>query len=132
MDSEITLDEVDTKFNDIELNCSLFDDLKPVTGVTWINDEDNDETELGFHRVNSDQIIYQTKKKKFKMIGKYVMGDLLGEGSYAKVKEMMDTETLCRRAVKILKKRKLRRIPNGEENVKRYVLIVMLMTRFLG
>lgn len=120
MDSEITLDEVDTKFNDIELNCSLFDDLKPVTGVTWINDEENDETELGFHRVNSDQIIYQTKKKKFKMIGKYVMGDLLGEGSYAKVKEMMDTETLCRRAVKILKKRKLRRIPNGEENVKRY------------
>lgn len=130
MDSEITLDEVDTKFNDIELNCSLFDDLKPVTGVTWINDEENDETELGFHRVNSDQIIYQTKKKKFKMIGKYVMGDLLGEGSYAKVKEMMDTETLCRRAVKILKKRKLRRIPNGEENVKRYVLIVVLMTSF--
>lgn len=130
MDSEITLDEVDTKFNDIELNCSLFDDLKPVTGVTWINDEENDETELGFHRVNSDQIIYQTKKKKFKMIGKYVMGDLLGEGSYAKVKEMMDTETLCRRAVKILKKRKLRRIPNGEENVKRYVLIVVLMNRF--
>lgn len=130
MDSEITLDEVDTKFNDIELNCSLFDDLKPVTGVTWINDEENDETELGFHRVNSDQIIYQTKKKKFKMIGKYVMGDLLGEGSYAKVKEMMDTETLCRRAVKILKKRKLRRIPNGEENVKRYVLIVVLLTRF--
>lgn len=119
MDSEITLDEVDTKFNDVELNCSLFDDLKPVTGVTWINDEENDETELGFHRVNSDQIIYQTKKKKFKMIGKYVMGDLLGEGSYAKVKEMMDTDTLCRRAVKILKKRKLRRIPNGEENVKR-------------
>lgn len=130
MDSEITLDEVDTKFNDIELNCSLFDDLKPVTGVTWINDEENDETELGFHRVNSDQIIYQTKKKKFKMIGKYVMGDLLGEGSYAKVKEMMDTETLCRRAVKILKKRKLRRIPNGEENVKRYVLTVVLLTRF--
>lgn len=130
MDSEITLDEVDTKFNDIELNSSLFDDLKPVTGVTWINDEENDETELGFHRVNSDQIIYQTKKKKFKMIGKYVMGDLLGEGSYAKVKEMMDTETLCRRAVKILKKRKLRRIPNGEENVKRYVFIVMLMTSF--
>lgn len=130
MDSEITLDEVDTKFNNIELNCSLFDDLKPVTGVTWINDEENDETELGFHRVNSDQIIYQTKKKKFKMIGKYVMGDLLGEGSYAKVKEMMDTETLCRRAVKILKKRKLRRIPNGEENVKRYVLIVVLMTSF--
>lgn len=113
----MTLDEFES--SNIELNCRLYDDLKPVSGVTWLNDEDNDETELGFHRVNSDQIIY-TKKKKFKMVGKYVMGDMLGEGSYAKVKEMMDTETLCRRAVKILKKRKLRRIPNGEENVKRY------------
>ncbi|XP_054263193.1 serine/threonine-protein kinase STK11 [Macrosteles quadrilineatus] len=122
MDSEMTFDECET--NDIELNCKLFDDLKPVSGVTWINDEDTDETELGFHRVNSDQIIYQTKKKRCKMIGKYVMGDLLGEGSYAKVKEMMDTETLCRLAVKILKKRKLRRIPNGEENVRREIQLL--------
>lgn len=71
-----------------------------------------------FHRVDSDQIIYE-KKKKCKIIGKYVMGDLLGEGSYGKVKEMLDSETLCRRAVKILKKKKLRRIPNGEMNVQR-------------
>lgn len=116
MDSDRALDEFET--SNIELNCRLYDDLKPISGVTWIND-DNDETDLGFHRVNSDQIIYHAKKYKFKMVGKYVMGDLLGEGSYAKVKEMMDTETLCRHAVKILKKRKLRRIPNGEENVKR-------------
>lgn len=72
-----------------------------------------------FHRVDSDQIIYQTKKKRLKLIGKYVMGDLLGEGSYGKVKEMLDSETLCRRAVKILKDKKLRRIPNGEQNVQK-------------
>lgn len=72
-----------------------------------------------FHRVDSDQIIYQSKKQKLKLIGKYVMGDLLGEGSYGKVKEMLDSETLCRRAVKILKQKKLRRIPNGEQNVQR-------------
>lgn len=72
-----------------------------------------------FHRVDSDQIIYQSKKQKLKLIGKYVMGDLLGEGSYGKVKEMLDSETLCRRAVKILKEKKLRRIPNGEQNVQR-------------
>lgn len=71
------------------------------------------------HRISSEQIIYQSKKKQCKFIGKYVMGDLLGEGSYGKVKEVLDTETLCRRAVKILKKRKLRRIPNGEQNVER-------------
>ena len=51
--------------------------------------------------------------------GKYVVGDLLGEGSYGRVKECLDSETLCRRAVKILKKKKLRKIPNGEANVQR-------------
>ncbi|XP_017771252.1 PREDICTED: serine/threonine-protein kinase STK11 [Nicrophorus vespilloides] len=88
-------------------------------GGGWANDdcdEDLDNVNF-FHRVNSDQIIYQTKKRKLKLIGKYVMGDLLGEGSYGKVKEMLDTVTLCRRAVKILKQRRLRRIPNGEQNV---------------
>jgi len=45
----------------------------------------------------------------------------IGEGSYGKVKEILDTQTLCRKAVKILKKRKLRRIPNGEQNVERFV-----------
>ena len=91
----------------------------------WATDEDlEDDVENVnfnnfFHRVDSDQIIYQTKKRKLKMIGKYVMGDLLGEGSYGKVKEMLDCDTLCRRAVKILKQKKLRRIPNGEQNVQR-------------
>ena len=51
--------------------------------------------------------------------GKYVVGDLLGEGSYGRVKECLDSLTLCRRAVKILKKKKLRKIPNGEANVQR-------------
>ena len=30
----------------------------------------------------------------FQFIGKYVMGDVLGEGSYAKVKEAIDSEAL--------------------------------------
>ncbi len=47
------------------------------------------------------------------------MGDVLGEGSYGKVKECLDSENLCRRAVKIMKKKKLRKIPYGEANVKR-------------
>lgn len=98
-------------------------------GVIWSNndgnngdlDDDIDGVNIGafFHRVDSNQIIYEVKKRKLKLIGKYVMGDLLGEGSYGKVKEMLDSETLCRRAVKILKDRKLRRIPNGEQNVQR-------------
>ncbi|KAG1710481.1 Serine/threonine-protein kinase stk11 [Nymphon striatum] len=91
--------------------------------VAWINqdqysqDFDDVDDNMFFHRVESDQLIYQDRKKKGKMIGKYVIGELLGEGSYGKVKESLDSETLCRSAIKIMKKRKLRRIPNGEQNV---------------
>lgn len=58
--------------------------------VTWLNDEENekldmsfniDATNMFFNRVNSAEIIYQAKKKTCKMIGKYVMGDVLGEGN---------------------------------------------------
>ena len=52
------------------------------------------------------------------------MGDVLGEGSYAKVKEAIDSGTLVRRAVKIMKKRKLRKIPNGEANVEREIALL--------
>lgn len=82
-----------------------------------LNDDEPLEN-LFFHRVDSEQVIYP-RRKKAKMIGKYLMGDTLGEGSYGKVKEILDCESLCRRAVKIMKKKKLRKIPNGEANVKR-------------
>uniref|UniRef100_A0A1I8NZ80 non-specific serine/threonine protein kinase n=1 Tax=Stomoxys calcitrans TaxID=35570 RepID=A0A1I8NZ80_STOCA len=99
--------------------------------VTWLDDEDIDNLDLAtldignmFNRVDSAEIIYQQKKKNIKMVGKYVMGDILGEGSYGKVKEVLDSENLCRRAVKILTKRKLRRIPNGEQNVQREIQLL--------
>lgn len=53
-------------------------------------------------------------------VGRYIMGDVLGEGSYGKVKEGIHSENLTRVAIKILKKRKLKKIANGEANVKRY------------
>lgn len=108
--------------NIYEPDDDIFQDLEPVTwgeiGATVECGIGTDDVNTFFHRVASDQIIYE-EKKRCKYIGKYVMGDLLGEGSYGKVKEMLDSETLCRRAVKILKKKKLRRIPNGESNVQR-------------
>ncbi|XP_042569674.1 serine/threonine-protein kinase STK11-like [Cyprinus carpio] len=77
------------------------------------------------HRIDSTEVIYQPRRKRAKLVGKYLMGDLLGEGSYGKVKELLlDSETLCRRAVKILKKKKLRRIPNGEANVKKEIQLL--------
>lgn len=99
--------------------------------VTWLDDDDIDTLDLAtldignmFNRVDSAEIIYQQKKKNIKMVGKYVMGDVLGEGSYGKVKEVLDSENLCRKAVKILTKRKLRRIPNGEQNVQREIQLL--------
>lgn len=113
----MTLDEV--KLSDLDVNSKLFKDIR---GGSWANDDENDDDDnFVFHRVESFEIIYSQKKKRCKMLGKYVMGDLLGEGSYGKVKEVLDSETLCRRAVKILKKKKLRKIPNGELNLQREI-----------
>ena len=46
---------------------------------------DDADLNIFFHRVDSDQIIYQPRRKRAKLIGKYLMGDALGEGSYGKV-----------------------------------------------
>ena len=93
--------------------------------------------------MDSRDVVYESKKKTTKVLGRsvahllvghlshvfhfpgrYVMGDVLGEGSYAKVKEAIDSETLVRRAVKIMKKRKLRKIPHGEANVEREIALL--------
>ncbi|XP_054162758.1 serine/threonine-protein kinase stk11-like [Oppia nitens] len=79
---------------------------------------------LAFHRVHSFEILYQKKKKKAKFVDKYVMGDVVGEGSYSKVKECLDSHTLERMAAKIMKKRRLRKIPNGEQNVQREIKLL--------
>lgn len=84
------------------------------SAVQWINDDDEIEMlDMSltidppniFNRVNSADIIYQSRRKKCKLVGKYVMGDVLGEGSYGKVKEVLDSETLCRMAVKVRMKK---------------------------
>ena len=53
--------------------------------------------------------------KRAKFIGPYLFGDVIGQGSYAKVKECLDRRNLCRRAVKIMQRRRLRKTPNGEK-----------------
>ena len=87
--------------------------------------DDDDETWM-IKRVHSDEVVYRQYRKRAKLIGKYLVGDVLGEGSYGKVKECLDCETLNRRAVKIVKKKRLRKITYGEENVQRYFLIFLL------
>lgn len=75
---------------------------------------------MNFVQYGSADIEYDNKQKSAKIIGKYVMGDVLGEGSYGKVKEGFCIETLKRVAIKIMRQSKLKKIPMGEQNVKRY------------
>jgi hypothetical protein len=88
-------------------------------------DEDDDEqtlalltppTPVPIQRVSSeDEFNFYLKRKRAKFIGPYLFGDVIGQGSYAKVKECLDRRNLCRRAVKIMQRRRLRKTPHGEK-----------------
>eukprot|EP00762_Andalucia_godoyi_P007521 ANDGO_00841.mRNA.1 Serine/threonine-protein kinase stk11 homolog len=67
---------------------------------------------------------YSTPTAVLKRIGPYLLGPLLGQGSYGKVKEGIHSETLRRVAIKIYKISKLRRTPGAEERVKKEVQIL--------
>jgi serine/threonine-protein kinase 11 len=82
---------------------------------------DDDNLDGPIFRQATEEIINTTgqRSKNYKVLYGWLFGSLLGEGSYAKVKEVLHTETLQRAAVKIIKKQRLRRIPNGDSNVKK-------------
>uniref|UniRef100_A0A6A7FRR0 non-specific serine/threonine protein kinase n=2 Tax=Hirondellea gigas TaxID=1518452 RepID=A0A6A7FRR0_9CRUS len=87
-------------------------------------DFDGVDDDLIFQRIDSGEIIYSNPSAKYKLVGPYVIGNKLGEGSYAKVKECLHSETLQRCAVKIMKQKTLRKIPHGTENVKREIKLL--------
>ena len=73
-------------------------------------------TTIPIQRVSSeDDFNFYGKRKRAKFIGPYLFGDVIGQGSYAKVKECLDRRNLCRRAVKIMQRRRLRKTPHGEK-----------------
>ena len=86
-------------------------------------DDLDDGLPLSFNRVDSLEIEYQPRRRQPKFISKYLVGEKLGEGAYSKVKEVLDTETLERRAAKIMKLKRLQRIPRGAENAQREILL---------
>lgn len=94
--------------------------IQPDDADRWNDFLGDDDALPIITRIDSAEVVYSNPHASF--IGsndKYLKGDLLGEGSYSKVKEVLDMESLCRRAIKIVKWRKIRRIPNGIANVKR-------------
>jgi hypothetical protein len=73
-------------------------------------------TPIEIQRVSSeDEFNLYSKRKRAKFVGPYLFGDVIGQGSYAKVKECLDRRNLCRRAVKIMQRRRLRKTPHGEK-----------------
>ena len=130
-------DSVKWRVTDMDLSPMVAHPLVPpgeygMPFFTTVEDVDlPGEEVVPFYKYDSTDVIYAQPQRKAKIIGnKYLKGELLGEGSYSKVKEMLDVNSLCRRAVKIMKQRRLRRIPNGEANVQRcvhvyvYILVV--------
>jgi hypothetical protein len=96
-------------------------------GLLFAEDEDDAEQAstlllnltpppVPIQRVSSeDEFNFYLKRKRAKFIGPYLFGDVIGQGSYAKVKECLDRRNLCRRAVKIMQRRRLRKTPHGEK-----------------
>lgn len=88
-------------------------------------DEEQDDImmmDTFFKRVDSLELV---KPKKTKIINNYLIGELLGDGSYGKVKECLDMSSLTRRAVKIINlKMVARKIPRGVENVRKEINIM--------
>ncbi|CAF1330723.1 unnamed protein product [Rotaria magnacalcarata] len=73
-------------------------------------------TPVTIQRVASeDEYNFYSKRKRAKFVGPYLFGEVLGQGSYAKVKECLDRRNLCRRAVKIMQRHRLRKTPHGEK-----------------
>ena len=113
--------ELEEPINELTDSASQYGEVEATLPVIFgVFDGEEEQSSLIFRHVDSQQVLYHTHFKQPKFVGKYLIGDVLGEGSYGKVKECLDSETLARRAIKILKKKKLRKIPNGESNVNRF------------
>uniref|UniRef100_A0A8R1I5W5 Serine/threonine-protein kinase par-4 n=1 Tax=Caenorhabditis japonica TaxID=281687 RepID=A0A8R1I5W5_CAEJA len=78
-------------------------------------------TDNQFQRIDFEPV---GKRKTPKIIEGYLWGAQIGTGSYGKVKEVIDTFTLTRRAAKIMKYDKLRKITNGWENIRSEMAIL--------
>ncbi|XP_065184500.1 serine/threonine-protein kinase STK11-like [Sycon ciliatum] len=98
--------------------CAVVAGSLPGGEVDW-------DTEFGHPNSTSTHVVSEPHHKAASCVaGRYLKGAVLGEGSYGKVKEMLDVLSLHRRAVKILNKRRLRKIPSGESNVEREIQLL--------
>lgn len=100
----------------------VISEMRPLKSVDDAAPEEKYQfASMNFIQMGSQELLYEKKVKTPKVIANYVLGETLGEGSYGKVKEGFCINNLKRVAVKIMKQSKLKKIPGGEQNVKRFV-----------
>lgn len=85
----------------------------------WLDPNSCDENYYTNLKSTSTCSFYNVSTQLLKIYKSYIFGSSLGEGSFAKVKEVLDTTTLTRYAVKIIKLRHQFKTPGGEFNHKR-------------
>ncbi|KAI8925460.1 kinase-like domain-containing protein [Entophlyctis helioformis] len=72
-------------------------------------------------KIDSSEVVWESRPMPLKMIGTFLLGDKIGKGAFGKVKEGVSIETLQRVAIKIIGRKRLRKMPNGLENVIREI-----------
>eukprot|EP00667_Euglena_gracilis_P002756 EG_transcript_2761 len=83
---------------------------------------------FGLDKVATDLVPVPADKPP-KQIGPYLLGPMLGEGTYGKVREGIHTATLARVAVKVMKKRQLWKVKGGLANVEAEIMIMRQLSR---
>jgi len=78
-----------------------------------LEEDFEDETDNFTWKIEDTEVTYRTKEPK--IVRQYLLGCVLGKGSYGKVRECLDSETLERCAIKIVKKKLLRKLPGTSE-----------------
>ncbi|KAI8825103.1 kinase-like domain-containing protein [Fimicolochytrium jonesii] len=76
------------------------------------------------HKIDSSEVVWRQEATKAKLIDRYLLGEQIGKGAFGKVKEGLCSETLQRVAIKVINKKRLRKMPNGVENVIREIKLL--------
>jgi len=70
-----------------------------------------------------------TRNRPPKQLSQYLLGPVLGEGTYGKVREGYHTETLERVALKVMKRKHLRRVKGAFGHVETEILVMRQLAR---
>ena len=105
---------------------NLSEQNKSPTDNTNKNRTSSSNSSVEFIEIGPDEKTNIRKVIKYKEINdKYIKGEILGQGTFAKVRECIDKHSLKRYAVKIMKKDFLRRLgPNVKRNVEQEMQLI--------